>query len=392
MRPKRLLILSSEFPPGPGGIGTHAYQIAKGLNSGGWQVSVVAPQDYVLEEELSHFNKGQPFQIHSLAKHRFKFIQIIIRIWAIWQVISKFKPHMVIATGSRAAYISGVLLSLKKIPWVLIGHGSEFGAQKGWHALLMRLSGNRASAVICVSEYTLHTLRTMGITKPSTYVIHNGADHTLFYPLPEVEIQAFREKESVNNKFILLTVGNVSDRKGQEVVIRALPIIKNAFPNVIYWMAGLPQKQAELERLASDLGVADYIRFWGRVSQETLLKLYNACDLFLMTSRRLVDGDFEGFGIAVIEAALCGKSAVVSDESGLAEAVQDGITGCLVPQNDPQATADAVLDLAQDPEWYEKLSGAAYQHALLHQTWEKVGTRYEKVLESVIKKGSLCDC
>lgn len=187
---------------------------------------------------------------------------------------------------------------------------------------------------------------------------------------------------------MLLTVGNVSDRKGQEVVIRALPGILDQVHNAVYWMAGLPQKQAPLTSLADQLGVAHAIRFWGKVPLEQLRMLYNACDLFLMTSRQCADGDFEGFGIAVIEAALCGKPAVVSDNSGLAEAVIDNQTGLLVPQNDPVATAQAVINLAQNPALLSAMATQAYHQAIAHQTWDHVGSQYLDVIHKIINPSS----
>jgi len=90
---------------------------------------------------------------------------------------------------------------------------------------------------------------------------------------------------------------------------------------------------------------------------------------------------YEGFGIAVLEAALCGKAAVVSDNSGLAEAVIDGETGVLVPQNDSDKTAKAIIKLANDPSSLDRLSHHAYSNAIQNQTWEKVGERYFNVLK-----------
>ena len=79
----------------------------------------------------------------------------------------------------------------------------------------------------------------------------------------------------------------------------------------------------------------------GRVEEGDMVNWLNRCDLFVMTSRTLPDGDCEGFGIAVVEAALCGKPAVVSSQCGLIEAIEDGVTGIGVPEGDVVATANA---------------------------------------------------
>jgi phosphatidylinositol alpha-1,6-mannosyltransferase len=387
---KRLMIISTEFPPGPGGIGTHAYQVAKHLAGAGWQVRVLSPQDYADADEIAQFNRQQGFEVCRLPTLEWKAWQALQRLMLVQRSLRDFRPDLVIASGRFAIWYAGLLVSFRMIPWLMVGHGTEFGANQGWWTWLTRVSGNWATGAICVSEYTQKALRALGVRKPPSVVIYNGADHRQYDALPEDAVKAFRIGEAVEKDFVLLTVGSVTDRKGQEVVIKALPKIKAEHPHVMYWMAGLPQKQAALEQLARELGVLENIRFWGRVSQETLLQLYNACDLFVMTSRQLADGDFEGYGIAVIEAALCGKAAVVSDNSGLAEAVLDGQTGLLVPQNDPDATADAVLALAGDKARLRQMSRTAQKIALENQTWEKVGERYEKALESVIETGSLC--
>jgi phosphatidylinositol alpha-1,6-mannosyltransferase len=149
-------------------------------------------------------------------------------------------------------------------------------------------------------------------------------------------------------------------------------------------MAGLPTIQAQLEKLAAELGVAGHIHVLGRVDQPTLLAAYNACDLFLMTSRHSSDGDSEGYGIAVIEAALCGKAAVVSGESGLAEAVVDGQTGLLVTEDNPEETARAVLRLLQDEALRHKMAKQAHKRALEESTWSKRVDAYERILTELL--------
>jgi phosphatidylinositol alpha-1,6-mannosyltransferase len=93
------------------------------------------------------------------------------------------------------------------------------------------------------------------------------------------------------------------------VVIRALPHILKVAPKTHYLMAGLPTLKHELTELARKLGVAEHVHFLGRVDADSLVKYLNCCDVFVMTSRLTKDGDCEGFGIAVVEAALCGKPA-----------------------------------------------------------------------------------
>lgn len=382
----RVLIVSSEFPPGPGGIGTHAFQLASHLSHQRIEVMVLSPQDYAVDEDIVDFNARQPFTVRRMPNHNNKLTKYINRLRTFCCAMQTYNPHVVIASGQRTIWLAALVLAWGTTPWIVVGHGTDFSKHTALSAPITRITGNMADAIICVSDHTLQAAKALGLYRPAMDVIHNGADHTHFYPLPTEEISTFRRDQSADDAFVLLTVGRVSERKGQEVVIRALPKIKAHVPKVQYWMAGIPEHKTSLETLAQELGVFENIRFWGVVPKKTLLMLYNACDLFMMTSRQLPDGDFEGFGIAVIEAALCGRTAVVSDQSGLAEAVQDGRTGLLVPQNDPETTARAILKLAQDTVLCQHLAQNAFQNAHDNLTWEKVGQRYVEVLENVLSQ------
>lgn len=379
----RLLILSTEFPPGPGGIGTHAYQLACQMQRLGWQVAVVSRQDYVSEEEALQFNAQQPFSITRLKPLPGAPIDALYRWQLATRVTQQSIPDLIVATGERAVWIAALLP--RRIPVVAMGHGTEFGVKAPWERIVTRRAFERASCVICVSQFTWNFMCSAGIRPRQSLIIPNGADDNRFKVLPDTAVEAFRLQHKWQGCRLLLTVGQVNERKGQHVVIRAMPAVLKQFPNTHYVMAGLPTDQEPLSVLARQLGVADHVHFLGRVDSESLVKLLNACDLFIMTSYHTPGGDFEGYGIAVVEAALCGKPAVVSDNSGLAEAIIDGETGLLVPQNDPKRTADAVITLLSDEDRLACMGVAAQQRAINEQTWGKRGVVYHETFKRLIE-------
>ncbi len=182
---------------------------------------------------------------------------------------------------------------------------------------------------------------------------------------------------------MLLTVGRVGDRKAQDVVIRALPRVLAAHPDVVYVMAGLPEKQAAFTALAEALGVAQALCFTGAVDDDTLARLYHRADLFVLVSRRTADGDVEGYGIVVQEAALCGVPAVVSRECGLTEAIREGETGVSVPPDDPQATAAAIIALLDDDAARRRMGHRARELAA-RATWAERVADYDRLLREVL--------
>jgi len=384
----KVLLLSTEFPPGPGGIGTHAYQLAIGLVKSGWEVTVLTPQDYADEEEILSFNSLQPFIVVRLRHYPCSLLEGFYRLMVLLRWFYHWSPDVSIASGERAVWLMALASLWIRHPWMAVGHGTEFGIQSSWESRLTRWAFGKASVIVAVSQYTSRRIKEMGIHAPRIYVIPNGADAQRFHPLPADRISNFRRRFVSEKGRILLTVGNVTERKGQDIVIRALPLVLKAGIDVHYLIVGLPTLREKLEILAQQLGVADRVHFLGRVDASTLVEAYNACDVFVMTSRYTADGDFEGYGIAVVEAALCGKPAVVSGGSGLEEAVLDGKTGLVVPQNDPAATASAIIKLLTDKEFYSRLAEQARVRALCEQTWEHRVSEYHRILCTLVGKSN----
>lgn len=377
---RRLLLLSSEFPPGPGGIGTHAYQLATHLSHLGWNVHVAAPQPYVDKLTRETFNSQLPFPIVTFEYADTLLLQLYRRISKLIRLCNNFRPDVILASGSRALWSAAFLSRLFRTPWLAVGHGTEFLTGSASNSVLTRLSIRSASATVAVSKYTATLMQEQTNPSGPIYVIPNGADERQFHPKPSNEL---RRNLNLQKKRVLLTVGRVSKRKAQDVVIRALPAILQHHPDLVYLLVGLPEEQTSFQQLAEQLGIAEHVYFTGVVPQETLPQYYNLADIFVLTSRKAASGDVEGYGIVVLEAALCGKPAVVSQSGGLTEAVQSGQTGLVVPPDDPQATAEALLSLLGDRELYQRMAQQALCRAR-QATWNHRVAAYDQLLRQLI--------
>lgn len=372
----KILIVSTEFPPGPGGIGTHAFQIARGLHLKKHDVRVVSCRDYVSKEEIGKFDTGLGFSVTAFPAGAGKWG----RPFVLTDVFGKMKPDLVLATGDGAIYLTAVLKSFFYFPCAAVEHGRV--PVSGFERAIKKYACSKMDLMICVSGYTKKQGEEAGFVPAGSPVIHNGADEEFFKQLPENEWKHFRP-ENPEAK-ILVTVGNVTERKGQETVIRALPEILKDFPETEYRMIGMPTLKEPFEKLAETLGVSKRVRFLGKVTPRELLCHLNAADIFLMTSKRGAGGDFEGFGIAVVEAALCGKPSVVSGNSGLAEAVIAGKTGITVPESDEKSTAAAVKKLLSEDKLRIEMGRAARDRAVSEQTWKRCVENYEKILSGLL--------
>lgn len=381
-------MVASEFPPGPGGIGSHAWSLARQLWERGWQVRVVASQDYATAQEIAAFNRATAFPIHSLPRHRWSPREGLAWLGSLRQVMRAFRPEVGVASGSRAVWVAAVAFPWSATPWLAVGHGSEFSPALGWRGRATRWACGRAHALVAVSSYTARLMTDFGLAPEAITVISNGADGDFFRPLPESEAHAFRAQLGLEHAFILLTVGSVTQRKGQDVVVAALPRVLHLDPPVHYLVVGLPTQGDRLMAEARRLGVAERVHLTGPLDRQALLAAYAASDLFVMMSRATPEGDVEGFGIAAVEAALCGKAALVSAGSGLAEAVVHEQTGLLVPAGDPEAVATEVARLHGDRLGLAKLGQQARLRAQAEQTWAQRAEEYDALLQALARGGA----
>ena len=182
-----------------------------------------------------------------------------------------------------------------------------------------------------------------------------------------------------------MTAARLTRKKAVDLLILALRAARDARPDLRLVVVGRGEEQPALERQARALGLGEAVRFAGAVDHALLPRYYAACDLYVQPSRRSVDPidgsvDVETMGRAVCEAAACGRAALVTDSGGLPDVVEDGVTGALVPEEDTDALAAAIVRLADDPQRREALGGAALRRAREQFGWDTVARHTEQAL------------
>ncbi len=375
------MILSIEFPPGPGGLGTLAYQAALHLSEMGWKVQVLTPQDHVNRPARIQFNAEQPFDVRYISHVEPPLLEGLRRLLvALWSIRRK-RPDVLLAVGKQSVWLAAALSRSTRVPFLVVGVGSEFTVRSRLHRYMNKWAFGRAHHRLVISRYTQQLMEEAGIGGAMT-LVPCGADALRYRPgLTTRDLRAMLE---IGEKSVLLTVGQLSKRKAQDVVIRALPAVLAEYPELIYVMVGLPTRMRELKQLAQELEIRAHIRFVGAVPTDELPFYYKLADLFVLVSRRTEDGDVEGYGIVVAEAALCGVPAVVSRGCGLEEAVLEDRTALLVDADDPDATAVAILRLLSDERLRKKMGGMARRYMLEKGTWAQRVALYDRALKRVV--------
>lgn len=211
---------------------------------------------------------------------------------------------------------------------------SHFGHDPATSPQLLEAAA-KAAGLLAVSDAMRRDMTAIGIDGAKVTVHYTGIDSDRFHPGDRA---AARAALGTGDTPAIATVGALIPRKGQALVIEALP----AVPGVHYWLAGAGDEEARYRALAQKLGVADRVHLMGPVANADLPMLYRAADIVVMPSVS------EGLANAWVEALACGTPIVISDAGGAAELVTSPVAGRIVERT-PQAIAAAIRAILAAP-------------------------------------------
>lgn len=357
----KLLIATQNFGPAIGGIEQYGGALARALVEEGASVTVLAP--------------AHPDAV----PHDAAFPCDVVRYGSV---------------GAKELGLAGALLrersngydALLCLQWTsailpaldgstrlaIVCHGKEVMpiAQRTLRAAAERLARaqvlRRADHVFAVSAFTAQHALAAGARAERTRVITPGVDAAK-YADAAAQKSALRKQWGAHPT--LLTVARLVERKGIDTVLRALPEIAEQHPGVRYAIAGEGEDRRRLEALAAQLGVAERVEWLGYVRHDQLAPLYASADVFALPSRSIPErADIEGFGLVLLEAQASGTPVIAARSGGMPDAIQDGVSGVLVPPSDPGALARAASSLLADDARRAQMSEAALAFAA-SMTW-----------------------
>ena len=364
----RVLIVASNFPPVLGGIQTNAYEVARGLVPRSSELLAVAPRPARCEA----FDAGSG--VPTLRLRAFGDDLALSGIAPLVPLLRRRSFDVALATHWAPGFAlqEAARLAGQRLPIFIAAHGKELvhrplaglpGAQPVYDRVRARaLRGARG--FFPVSRRTAELLEASGVTPDRISVVPNGVDPEVFKPRDASRLRA----DLGEGGPILLSVARLVTRKGIDTVLRALPAVLREVPAATYVIVGDGPDYPRLARLAAELQVTRHVRFIARAGDE-LAEYYNACDLFVMPARE-EPGDIEGFGLVFLEAGACEKPVIGARAGGVVDAIIDGVTGRLVPPDDPAALCEAILGFVRAPERAAAFGRAARERILRECTWD----------------------
>jgi phosphatidylinositol alpha-1,6-mannosyltransferase len=241
--------------------------------------------------------------------------------------------------------------------------------------------------VIANSGYTAALAQQQGVSRDRIAVIHPGIDCGRF--VAAAPIEEIKKEFGWQANHIILFVGRLAARKGvKEFIQYSLAEIVRQRPDVCFLIAGddpqdslthRSQARRVIEAFTREMKLDGHVRFLGAVSDDQLINCYRACDLVVLPALD-VEGDAEGFGIVLLEAAAAGKPVVATRVGGIPDAVENGETGMLVGAGDYPQLTRSIISLINDERARAAMGERARRRAREKFSWVRIVEQYEKAL------------
>jgi len=369
----RVFVVTNDFPPRIGGINDYVAQLFRRFPAG--SVTVFAstfpgadafdrayPQEVIrLPTEMMLPTSGVRRALHGLLRERRPDLVLFGALWPL--------GHMGPAVSRKLS-----------IPYGGFSHGLELtGALVPG---LLRHVGGSASLLTAVSDWARRKLEPAFGWRDRMQLLPSGIDTGAFHP--GVSDAAVRERHDLGDAPVICCVSRLVARKGQDMLIRALPQVTAAVPEARLLIVGSGPHDGTLRALARTTGVAGRVTFAGAVPYAELPAYFRAGDVFAMPCRSRLGGlDIEALGAVFLQGAAVGRPVVAGRSGGAPEAVLDGTTGVVVDPESPPAIAAALTGLLTDRVLADRMAraGAAWVHR--EWTWDAMALRLQGMIAAL---------
>lgn len=361
----RIFIPTIDYPPIEGGISTVARQTAHALARAGHEVSVLAPHF----PEMEAFDAAEPVRVVRFRGYGFGWLRLLPFLCAAWPLARK--AELVLAINVSYGGLLGRLLAQHGgPPYLAFAYAYEFlkFKKKPLAGALLRSVYRRSAGVVAISQYTRAQLQFFGVPREHIHIVLPGAP-----PARDVapeSVAAIRGRLLLEDHPVVLAVGRFIPRKGHLRLVRALARVHEHVPNVHLVMVGRGPTRETCIAVAGEMGIDAFVHCPGYLDDDDLAALYHTCALFALPTGEDEHGQVEGFGLVFAEAASYAKPAVGGRSGGVTDAIVDGETGLLVPPEDGDAIADAIIALLYHPDSARTMGQAGRRRVEKELNWD----------------------
>ncbi len=376
---EKILCITNDFGPRAGGIETFVIGLIERLPHGSVIVYTSA-QDNSHEYDRKWFEEygvevlrdkakillptpGVSFCVKSLIRDR--NIRIVF--------FGAAAPLGILSKGLRRAGVQHI---------VALTHGHEVWWSRIWpFSWAMRRISQQVDHLTYLGGFTQRAIAKAISTAAADAMlkIAPGIDTDHFAP---VDATALKDQLGLGDKKVIVSVGRLVHRKGQDTLIEAMPEIISAVPDAHLLMIGEGPYRAYLENRTKALDVQSSVTFIGRIQYADLPRYICTGDIFVMPSRsRLAGLEVEGLGIVYLEASACGLPVIAGNSGGAPDAVLEGKTGLVVDGRSSREVAQAVIELLSDTARCKEMGANGRQWIIKEWRWDIWATRFAELLK-----------
>jgi glycosyltransferase involved in cell wall biosynthesis len=381
LRDKHVLVISSVYPTTPdGNHGAFIRETVLQMRSLGMRFTIFAPAyeglpthnlDDIEIYRFRYFFKrfenlvrdGAPTKLQKQPLYILvAFLYIVLGAWQLFWLCKKHKPDLLHVNWpfphGLMAYPVNKLLG---IPMLFSFHGAELLLAKKFSFVgsILRWQIPMAKSVTANSSFTRALIEKL--CSVDVAVIPYGL--TI-----EPKAPSTRHPEEDTK---LLFVGRLDERKGLRYLLDALPLVLSKYP-IRLRIVGKGILEDEIKRQCQELKLEKVVDFLGFVSKEELANEYASCHIFVLPAIVDSKGDTEGLGIVMIEALAHEKPVIASAVGGIVDVIQSGVTGLLVNEKDPEALAQAIIELIVDPIRAKELGQSGLKDIQVRFGWSRL--------------------
>jgi len=376
----RTLVVTNDFPPRAGGIQAFVHGVL--LHQDPDSVVVYASA----WKRAAQFDSEQPFPV---IRHRSSLMlpepTVLSRAR---RIAAEYECDRVLfGAAAPLGLLAPRLRSEGMAPIVAMTHGHEaaWASTVGARSVL-RAIGDSVDTVTYLGEYT--RARIAAALRPAAAArmrrLVPGVDTETFHPQVRADGSSLRAELGLADRPVVVCVSRLMPRKGQDTLIRALPLIQREVPEAALLIVGGGPYRSKLDELVAQTGVGGSVVLTGTVPWEALPAHYAAGDVFAMPCRTRNRGwDVEGLGIVYLEAGAIGMPVVAGNSGGAPDAVLDGQTGYVVDGRDPAEVARRLSGLLRDPQSAQEMGRRGRAWVEEQWTWPKVSRRLTDLLDGV---------
>lgn len=375
-REHSLTICHVDAERGFSGGEVQVFSLMRGLRARGHRSILIAPPGSRAEDAA----RAEDFESRAASMANDLDLASAARLW---RHFAELSPDVVHLHTSRAAWLGALALRFGNKgrarrgsnptphPAVVVTRRMDREVRRNWRT--RALYGRWTDAVVAISDSVARGLLDGGVDPSRLSVIRSSIDLARRPTRERATMRA--ELGAAPNDTVVLTLGALVPRKGIDVLLEALVRVERAGPKPVVWITGDGESRAALESQARSAGLSR-VRFLGARSDAD--DLLAACDVFAMPSRR------EGLGVAALEAGAASRAVVASNVGGLAEVVEDQVSGLLVPVGDATVLARALERLLVDDALRARFGAALRRRVEARHGAEAMVAAYDDLYRALL--------